>query len=55
MNFAQKDGIIMLIGKKFSILSPYFEDPIQQLLKYLKLKIYLVNSNIGHYLILKKK
>jgi hypothetical protein len=28
MNFVQKDGIIMLIGKKFNILLPYFEDPI---------------------------
>lgn len=28
MNFAQKDGIIMLIGKKFNILLPYFVDPI---------------------------
>jgi hypothetical protein len=28
MNFAQKDSIIMHIGKKFNILLPYFVDPI---------------------------
>jgi len=28
LNFAQKNGVIMLIGKKYNVLLPYFEDPI---------------------------
>jgi len=28
MNFAQKDGVIMLIGKNYNVLLPYFEEPI---------------------------
>ncbi|XP_025422739.1 uncharacterized protein LOC112692323 [Sipha flava] len=56
MNFVQKDGIIMLIKKKFNILLPYFEDPINSTIIDI-FKIKKLSSRLKYWIIynIKKK